>query len=192
MFSNEGNWKKDDNTRAEPRSSNALTNLSGRTGTQPQAPLQPEPKNSVPGSQDRGGSKLVVGPNIKMKGVEVTDCDTLIVEGHIEATLDSRLVQVTENGVFTGNASMDVAEIWGRLEGEFTVRQQLIIHPSGRVNGHVRYRKIRVEEGGEISGEISTLSGAPASESAVRTPETKSVKSVPAVSKENSRATAST
>src|SRR3546814_6237834 len=27
------------------------------------------------------GSKLIVGRNIKLKGVEITDCDTLVVEG---------------------------------------------------------------------------------------------------------------
>ncbi|HNN17411.1 MAG TPA: polymer-forming cytoskeletal protein, partial [Giesbergeria sp.] len=32
------------------------------------------------------GSKLTVGPNIKLKGVEITDCDTLVVEGTVEAT----------------------------------------------------------------------------------------------------------
>jgi hypothetical protein len=33
---------------------------------------------------DRGesaGTKLIVGPNIKLKGVEIDDCDTLVVEG---------------------------------------------------------------------------------------------------------------
>src|SRR5690606_29253281 len=29
------------------------------------------------------GSKLIVGPNIKLKGVEITDCDTLVVEGFV-------------------------------------------------------------------------------------------------------------
>ena len=28
------------------------------------------------------GSQLIVGPNIKLKGTGITDCDTLTVEGH--------------------------------------------------------------------------------------------------------------
>ena len=59
---------------------------------------------------------------------------------------------------------MDVAEIWGRFDGELTVRQQLIVHPTGSVSGNVKYARIRIEEGGEISGEISTLRGASAGE----------------------------
>jgi cytoskeletal protein CcmA (bactofilin family) len=168
MFNDDGVLgKKADSQRSEPRSSNLSISVGARTGAHPPAPVQAEAQKSPPDLSASGGSKLVVGPNIKMTGVEVTDCDTLIVEGHLEATLDSRLIQVGETGVLAGKASMDVAEIWGRLEGEFTIRQQLIIHPSGRVNGSIRYAKIRVEDGGEISGDISTLSAA--AESATRT-----------------------
>ncbi len=109
-------------------------------------------------------AKLIVGPEIKMKGVEITDCDTLIVEGRIEATLDSRVIQIAEQGVFTGTVAVDEAEIHGRLEGELTVRKQLIVHGTGKVSGKIRYNRIKVEEGAELSGEISTLGGAQAAE----------------------------
>jgi hypothetical protein len=38
-----------------------------------------------------GGSKLTVGPNIKLKGVEITDCDAHLGGGEAwsEATMDS-------------------------------------------------------------------------------------------------------
>lgn len=193
MFNNDGMFgKRDDSPRAEPRSANVLPNVSGRTGVKPQAPSQPEPDKGAAGVEEHSGSKLVVGPNIKMKGVEVTDCDTLVVEGHIEASLDSRLVQVKENGLFMGSAGMDIAEIWGCFEGELTARKQLIIHPTGRVNGYIRYGKIKVEEGGEISGEISTLAGAPGGKNAATTLEQEATKSVDAASKQKSKAGAST
>ena len=69
---------------------------------------------------------------IKMKGVEISDCDTLVVEGRVEATLDSRVLEITENGVFQGTIAVDNAEMHGRFEGELTVRKQLIIHATGR------------------------------------------------------------
>ena len=56
-----------------------------------------------------GGSKLTVGPNIKLKGVEITDCDTLVVEGMVEATMDSRVIQISERGAFKGSAEIDIA-----------------------------------------------------------------------------------
>ncbi len=97
-----------------------------------------------------------------MKGVEVSDCDTLVVEGRIEATLDSRVLEIAEKGVFSGVVAVDSAEIRGRLEGELTVRKQLVVHATGRLSGKIRYARIKVEEGAELSGEISVLDKAPA------------------------------
>ena len=79
-------------------------------------------------ADERKESKLVVGPHIKIKGVEISDCDTLVVEGRVEATLDSRVLEIAEHGVFQGTIAVDHAEIRGRFEGEITVRKQLIIH----------------------------------------------------------------
>ncbi len=114
--------------------------------------------HSAPGAKPGEGSKLIVGPEVKLKGVEITDCDTLVVEGRVESALDSRVIHIAENGVFNGTASIDIAEIHGRFDGELTARKQLIIHASGKVAGKIRYGSIRIEEGGQISGEIGSLS----------------------------------
>ena len=101
-----------------------------------------------------GGSKLTVGPNIKLKGVEITDCDTLVVEGFVEATMDSRVMQIAEQGAFKGSAEIDVAEIRGEFNGNLTVRQKLVIYSTGKVTGTIRYGKLIIEEGGQLAGEI--------------------------------------
>ncbi len=101
-----------------------------------------------------GGSKLTVGPNIKLKGVEITDCDTLVVEGLVEATMDSRVMQISEQGAFKGSADIDVAEIRGQFNGNLTARQKLVIYATGKVTGTVRYGKLVIEEGGQLSGEV--------------------------------------
>lgn len=116
-------------------------------------------------SNDSGGSKLTVGPNIKLKGVEITDCDTLVVEGLVEATMDSRVIQIAEQGAFKGSAEIDIAEIRGVFDGNLTVRQKLVIHASGRVTGKIRYGKVVIEEGGQLSGDIE-CSAAPTNSSA--------------------------
>jgi cytoskeletal protein CcmA (bactofilin family) len=108
-------------------------------------------------SGDETVSKLIVGPDIKLKGAEITDCDTLVVEGRVEASMDSRVIQIAEHGVFVGKAGIDVAEIRGRFEGELTARTQLVIRATGKVSGKVRYGKVAIEEGGEISGDIAAL-----------------------------------
>lgn len=104
---------------------------------------------------ENSGSKLTVGPNIKLKGVEITDCDTLVVEGTVEATMDSRVIQIAEQGAFRGSADIDIAEIRGEFNGTLTVRDKLVIFGTGRVSGKIRYGKLVVEEGGQLSGEIA-------------------------------------
>jgi cytoskeletal protein CcmA (bactofilin family) len=122
----------------------------------PAPPIQREEIKPV--RTDEGTpSKLIVGPDIKLKGAEITDCDTLIVEGRVEASMDSRVIQISERGVFSGKAGIDVAEIRGCFEGELTVRKQLLICSTGKVSGKVRYGKLAIEEGGELSGDIAAL-----------------------------------
>jgi cytoskeletal protein CcmA (bactofilin family) len=127
------------------------------------APVQPQAAVASEG-QPQGGSKLTVGPNIKLKGVEITDCDTLLVEGIVEATMDSRLMQIAASGSFRGSAEIDIAEIHGQFDGSLTVREKLVIHATGRVSGQIRYGKLVVEEGGQLSGDVvhGTAGGATA------------------------------
>lgn len=111
-------------------------------------------ESNTSSSTNEGGSKLIVGPNIKLKGVEITDCDTLVVEGRVEATINSRVIQIAEIGAFKGSAEIDIAEIRGEFDGELTVRQKLVIYSTGKVSGKVRYGKLVIEEGGQLSGDI--------------------------------------
>lgn len=108
-------------------------------------------------SAEPAGAKLVVGPGVKLKGAEILDCDMLLVEGRVEATMDSRLIQIADQGSFDGKVTIDVAEIRGRFSGELTARDHLIVHATGRVSGKIRYGKIVVHDGGEISGDVKSL-----------------------------------
>jgi cytoskeletal protein CcmA (bactofilin family) len=121
----------------------------------------PTPPASVEAPEQRveegAGSKLIVGPNIKLKGVEIEDCDTLVVEGRIEATMVSRAIQIAERGSFQGKVDVDVAEVRGTFQGELTARKKLVIHASGRVSGKIRYGKMLVQEGGEMTGDVAAL-----------------------------------
>lgn len=119
---------------------------------------------------EQGGSKLTVGPNIKLKGVEITDCDTLVVEGTVEATMDSRVIHIAQQGAFHGSAEIDIAEIHGEFTGSLTVRQKLVIHSTGKVSGKIRYGKLVVEEGGQLAGEVEVGVGSRAERAPVSAP----------------------
>ncbi len=140
---------------AAPQTASA-SNPAGHLST----PALTPPASAAPAKES--ASKLTVGPNIKLKGVEITDCDTLVVEGTVEATMDSRLMQISEQGAFKGSAEIDIAEIHGAFDGNLTVRKKLVIFATGRVTGKVRYGKVAIEEGGQLSGEIQFGLAAPA------------------------------
>jgi len=134
------------------------------SGTPPQAPqaasVPPKPAAPAapaPAKETPSGSRLIVGPDVKLKGAEIQDCDTLVVEGRVEATLDSRLIQIAEQGAFSGKVGIDVAEIHGTFEGELVARKQLFIHATGRVSGTIRYGSILIDEGGQVSGDVRAL-----------------------------------
>ncbi len=97
--------------------------------------------------------KLVVGARIHLRG-QVTKCDALIVEGHMEGSANSRMVQVAKGGTFLGEAEVETAEISGNFEGQLTVSNKLIIRSTGKVSGKIQYLGIQIELGGKISGEV--------------------------------------
>ncbi len=145
-----------------PRAPNAVNPTSSTTSNNMNNNM-----NTSNASTNEVGSKLIVGPNIKLKGVEITDCDTLVVEGRVEATMDSRVIQIAENGAFKGSADIDIAEIRGEFNGDLTARVKLVIYATGKVTGKIRYGKIVIEEGGQLIGDVQV--GGASAASAVST-----------------------
>jgi len=110
-----------------------------------------------------GGKRLIVGQGIKLKG-EISACDRLIVEGHVEVTLnDTRTVEIKPTGRFIGSCEVEQAEISGTYEGDLTVRGRLSVHASGIVTGNIHYGEIELERGGRIAGELKVREGGAAS-----------------------------
>ena len=173
MLQKDGFFRKRDDRRDEKRTDDNFFKPVTPAAPAP-APVASASEATVPNAPafdsgaERKEAKLVVGPDIKMRGAEVTDCDTLVVQGRMEATLDSRVLEITEHGVFQGTISVDQATIHGRFEGELTVRKQLVIEGTGKVSGKIRYAKIRIQEGAELAGEIQLLDKPHASVAATR------------------------
>ena len=156
--------------RNDPLTRKDVRTITGSTGTPPvdlitraaqQATAEtqtttPPPETTPP--ENVLGARLIVGPDVKLKGAEILDCDTLVVEGRVEATMDSRVIRIADQGSFSGKVSIDIAEIHGTFDGELTARSQLIIHATGKVSGKIRYGKLVIDEGGELCGDINALS----------------------------------
>jgi len=157
------NYQRSDSSSAQPASRPAVNPEIARRGpdlsvfgpgrgAQPaaaqaakSAPMEPEHK------------KLIVGRDISLNG-EIRTCDTLVVEGRVEAVLqDCKNIEILAPGEFKGAAEVDVADISGQFNGDLTARQRLIVRAGGKVLGKIRYGQLEIERGGVLSGEVELL-----------------------------------
>ena len=129
---------------------------SGRTIEIPNAPPRRAPDGADPELSSATGNKLIVGRSIQLRG-EIAACDVLVVEGQVEASMASRVIEIAEGGVFKGTAEVETAEIRGRFDGNLTASKVLRIYATGEVRGRVRYGSLEVATGGEIAGDIGTV-----------------------------------
>ena len=136
--------------KAAPLAKVTTDSTSASPAAKPPVPVSTPEIKDLSNSESVLEARLIVGPEVKLKGAEILDCDTLVVEGRVEATMDSRVIRIAEHGSFVGKVSIDIAEIHGSFEGELTARSQLIIHSTGRVSGTIRYGKLVADEGGEL------------------------------------------
>ncbi len=134
------------------------------TSFQPEAPRRVP---DIPGAPARrtersmGGEsesrRLVVGRDIRLTG-EITTCDKLVVEGHVEVALPGAgIIEIAPSGFFKGKAEVQEADISGRFEGDLIAHERLIVRSGGRISGTIRYGNIVIESGGEISGDMQTI-----------------------------------
>ena len=188
--------KRDNDTFSSRNSATGMPSAgtlnSSGLGVPPASNMRPATPPAAPVTEATGGSQLTVGPNIKLKGVEITDCDTLVVEGTVEATMNSRVIRIAENGAFHGTAEIDIAEIHGRFDGSLTVREKLVIYGSGKVSGKIRYGKVVIEEGGELTGQIEAGTGFSAAASSASATSSSRGKSISTLSTSPLSAVAST
>lgn len=139
-------------SRAKPLSNPAVNRAYGvDNALRPKANLYgqaPEEKKQ--------GSRLHVGADIHLKG-EITACDRLIVEGKVEASMQSQEIEISKSGVFIGTVDIDTADVSGQFDGTMKARRRLVVRKTGRVTGDISYGEIEIEPGGEIGGSLNRI-----------------------------------
>jgi len=159
------NYQRSDATGAQPASRPAVNPEIARRGPDlsvfgPGRGAQPAAAQAKPtstASMEPEHKKLIVGRDISLNG-EIRTCDTLVVEGRVEAVLqDCKNIEILAPGEFKGAAEVDVADISGQFNGDLTARQRLIVRTGGKVLGKIRYGQLEIERGGVLSGEVEVL-----------------------------------
>nr|AQQ74679.1 hypothetical protein [uncultured bacterium] len=159
------NYQRSDAAGSQPASRPAVNPEIARRGPDlsvfgPGRTAQPAAAQARPSStsaMEPEHKKLIVGRDISLNG-EIRTCDTLVVEGRVEAVLqDCKNIEIMGPGEFKGAAEVDVADISGRFDGDLTARQRLIVRAGGKVLGKIRYGQLEIERGGVLSGEVEVL-----------------------------------
>ena len=118
-----------------------------------------QPGVSAAADSSLNGRKLIVGEGISLSG-EIEACDTLIVEGKVEAALKgASVLDIAETGVYYGTVEIDEATIAGRFEGDLTVNGRLTIRSTGSITGAIAYKELAVEAGATVDGKMNPLKG---------------------------------
>lgn len=121
-------------------------------------PSQIQPKKE--GAEQR---TLVVGRGISVQGT-VQDAERLVVEGTVESSMiTAKELVVMPGGLFRGGVEVENAEIAGTVDGALTARGGLTVRGSGRLLGKAACHRLKVEDGGQITGQLEMLSEGSAS-----------------------------
>ena len=159
MFLKQSNRPETPSTPASPSTASAASEdkmSPAKPAWTPPVAVNPLPTGESRSSLlDENGKRLIVGDGIKLKG-EITACDRLIVEGHVEVTLnETRMLEIKPSGKFIGSCEVEEAEISGIYDGDLTVRGRLTVRSTGKATGKIHYGEIELERGGQIAGELS-------------------------------------
>jgi cytoskeletal protein CcmA (bactofilin family) len=120
----------------------------------------PRPQAAAQARQPAERRTLVVGRGISVQGA-VQDCERLVVEGAVESNiLHATEIVIAQGGIFRGEVEVEDAEIAGTIDGTVTARGNLIIRATGKVLGTARCRRLQVEDGGQITGQIEMITEA--------------------------------
>jgi cytoskeletal protein CcmA (bactofilin family) len=115
------------------------------------------------------GRSLVVGREICLSG-EIKSCERLVIEGKVELSLaESRVLEVTEHGIYQGDAVVENCTIAGLFKGNLSARGRVTLKSTGRIIGTLRYGELEIERGGKASGTLEEAGAAPTVEPGART-----------------------
>lgn len=105
-------------------------------------------------SDNRG--VLIIGEDAVLKG-EVKSGQRVEIWGYVEGGVTASDVIVHEGGKLFGSVNSDTAEIHGTIQGDVRVQQLIQIRSTGHATGKIKYGRLAMEEGGELSAHVRNI-----------------------------------
>jgi cytoskeletal protein CcmA (bactofilin family) len=104
----------------------------------------------------KSNGQAVIGPDLFIKG-DVRNGRSVEVLGQIDGSLTAEHVIVHKGGRIYGALVVDNAQIDGEVQGHLLVRQLLQIGSTGSVHGDVRYGRLAMQAGAELSADVRNV-----------------------------------
>jgi cytoskeletal protein CcmA (bactofilin family) len=113
------------------------------------------PSQPVPATPATTRSVAMIGPSIIIKG-EVTGSEDLLIHGKVEGNINLNGNQVTvgESGEVCADIQAKIVKIDGKVRGDITGNEKVIITRSGNVHGNIVAPRVTLEEGAMFKGSI--------------------------------------
>jgi cytoskeletal protein CcmA (bactofilin family) len=107
--------------------------------------------------QVRGDNVIsIIGPGMRVVGDCETD-GTLRIEGTVEGTVRAgKAVVIGKDGAVNGDVFTQDAIIGGRVTGAVVAESRLELQATCAVDGEIKARRIKLDEGGRINGTVVT------------------------------------
>lgn len=113
-------------------------------------------EKEAPAQQPRDNVISIIGPGMRVIGDCETD-GTLRIEGTVEGTVRAgKAVVIGKDGAVKGDVVTQDAIIGGRVTGAVVAESRLELQATCVVDGEIRARRIKLDEGGRINGTILT------------------------------------
>lgn len=105
--------------------------------------------------QQASGAISIIAPGTKIIGDCETD-GTMRIEGTVQGMVKaSKAVVVGKDGVVRGDINTQDAVIGGHVTGTVIAESRLELQATCVIDGEIRARRIKLDEGGKINGQIN-------------------------------------
>ncbi|MDH3270403.1 MAG: polymer-forming cytoskeletal protein [Gemmatimonadota bacterium] len=133
----------------------------GQAGQSTVAPTGERVTSTPPPRQATG--RAVIGPSIRIKG-DVTGSEDLLIQGEVDGSvsLSEHAVGVGTEGKVKANIVGRLITIEGRVEGDLTAREQIVLRGSAHVMGDIKAPRVVLEDGATFRGLVDMGAAPPA------------------------------
>ena len=105
-------------------------------------------------SRDLSDVVSIIGPGMKVVG-DCTSDGVVRIEGRVEGIIRAaKSVVVGKDGFVTGDIETQDLIVAGRVAGTITAQSRVELQASCHVEGDIRSRRVKLEEGGRVEGRL--------------------------------------